>query len=478
MIVGCPRSGTSELAWLLDGHPDIAVAPRMDWLTTIPNDCAAVDADGMVLPTLLQRIVGGWERGSIAAPRALLDELHAMLAAGLTMPYAEFVTRLFDRHAAGRGKRLAVADAAGMGPELARLMALWPHVRVIHGIRDGRDVALAPFDGGRAAHETPARAQWPGDPVVSSALWWKWHVRCARETGTLLGPDRYLEVRHEELARAPEATCAAIFAFIGVPHDEASVRARLRTDRHAGRTPRPGSVATALGPGDVARWEAVAGDVLEELGYTRQAPRASAAQAASAAEPRDRFDGGPLSDGRRGVESRARNGRTVWLTGLSGAGKSTVARLVERSLRNRDLNVEVLDGDAVRRNLSRGLGFSREDRDTNVRRIAYVADLLARNGVTVIVAAISPYRAVRDEARALMGERFIEVYVRASVPVCAARDVKGLYAKALAGELDHFTGVSDPYEPPTRPEVVLDTEHETPESSAARVLAHLDGRTP
>ena len=119
----------------------------------------------------------------------------------------------------------------------------------------------------------------------------------------------------------------------------------------------------------------------------------------------------------------------------------------------------------VRENLSKGLGFSKEDRDTNIRRIAFVADLLSRNGVPVITAAISPYREIRDEARELMGDRFVEVYVKASVEVCAERDVKGLYEKAFAGEIKEFTGVSDPYEPPLDPELTLDTENETPEES-------------
>ena len=176
-----------------------------------------------------------------------------------------------------------------------------------------------------------------------------------------------------------------------------------------------------------------------------------------------------------GLEAAA-DGLTLWFTGLSGAGKSTVARLVEPELRAAGRRVEVLDGDVVRTNLSRGLGFSREDRDTNVRRIAFVADLLSRNGVVVIVAAISPYRAVRDEARALMGARFVEVHVRASVDACAGRDVKGLYAKAFRGEIGEFTGVSDPYEEPADPELVLDTELEQPEASAARVLSLVDAR--
>ena len=170
------------------------------------------------------------------------------------------------------------------------------------------------------------------------------------------------------------------------------------------------------------------------------------------------------------------SGLTLWFTGLSGAGKSTIAELVETELRDRGERVEVLDGDLVRQNLSKGLGFSKEDRDTNIRRIAFVADLLSRNGVVAITAAISPYRATRDEARALMDGRFVEIHVKASVEECSRRDVKGLYERAFAGEIKEFTGVSDPYEEPLAPEVALDTERETPEQSAAKVLAFIDSR--
>jgi adenylyl-sulfate kinase len=170
------------------------------------------------------------------------------------------------------------------------------------------------------------------------------------------------------------------------------------------------------------------------------------------------------------------HGLTLWFTGLSGAGKSTVAGIVERELVDQGRRVEVLDGDVVRQNLSKGLGFSREDRDTNIRRIAFVADLLSRNGVVAITAAISPYRATRDEARALMGERFVEIYVKASLAECARRDAKGLYEKAFRGEIAEFTGVSDPYEPPLAPELVLETEAEAPGESAARVVSHLEER--
>ena len=169
-------------------------------------------------------------------------------------------------------------------------------------------------------------------------------------------------------------------------------------------------------------------------------------------------------------------GFTLWFTGLSGAGKTTISGLLETELRARGSKLEILDGDIVRENLSKGLGFSKEDRDTNIRRIAFVADLLSRNGVPVITAAISPYRALRDEARELMGDRFVEAYVKASVEVCEERDVKGLYAKARSGEIKEFTGVSDPYEPPENPELILDTEHQSAEESALQILGYLEER--
>ena len=169
-------------------------------------------------------------------------------------------------------------------------------------------------------------------------------------------------------------------------------------------------------------------------------------------------------------------GFCLWFTGLSGSGKSTITTHLVKELRKRDSKLEVLDGDVVRENLSKGLGFSKEDRDTNIRRIAFVADLLSRNGVPVITAAISPYREIRDEARELMGDRFIEVFVKASVEVCAERDVKGLYEKAFRGEIKEFTGVSDPYEAPLNAEVTLDTEHETAEHSASKLLTLLEER--
>lgn len=155
----------------------------------------------------------------------------------------------------------------------------------------------------------------------------------------------------------------------------------------------------------------------------------------------------------------AGGGRTIWLTGLPSAGKTTIARAVEKRLLDEGhLNVEVLDGDVVRTHLTKGLGFSREDRDENVRRIGFVADLLSRNGVIVLCSVISPYRSVRDELRELHSGRFVEVHVSTPVEVCSARDVKGLYAKQRAGEITGLTGVDDPYEPPLSPEVTIPTQ--------------------
>lgn len=165
-------------------------------------------------------------------------------------------------------------------------------------------------------------------------------------------------------------------------------------------------------------------------------------------------------------------GFTVWFTGLSGAGKSTISHLLEKNLKERERNVEVLDGDVVRTNLCQGLGFSKQDRDTNIQRISFVCKLLTRNGVAVISAAISPYREARDKARKEIGN-FVEVYVKCPLEICVERDVKGLYKKALKGEIQSFTGVSDPYEEPLNPELVVETDKETVEESTNKIIKKL-----
>jgi adenylylsulfate kinase len=178
----------------------------------------------------------------------------------------------------------------------------------------------------------------------------------------------------------------------------------------------------------------------------------------------------PESDRTRG------GGFTLWFTGLSGAGKTTIAHLVGPELDRRGHIVEYLDGDTVRTHLSKGLGFSKEDRDTNIERIGWVASRLTKHGAAVIAAAISPYEETRRKARGMVEEfgTFVEVFIKASVDECANRDVKGLYAKAFAGEIKGFTGVDDPYEEPASPEIVVDTEQNTPEESAQLIVTRLE----
>ena len=165
-------------------------------------------------------------------------------------------------------------------------------------------------------------------------------------------------------------------------------------------------------------------------------------------------------------------GVTVWFTGLSGAGKTTISSAIEKKLKSYGYKVEVLDGDLVRQNLTKGLGFSKEDRDENIRRVGFVAGLLTRNEVIVLVSAISPYQEIRQEVRHRIGN-FVEVYVNAPLEVCEKRDVKGLYKKARSGEIKNFTGINDPYQPPLNPEVECRTDLETLEESVSKVLAKL-----
>lgn len=166
-------------------------------------------------------------------------------------------------------------------------------------------------------------------------------------------------------------------------------------------------------------------------------------------------------------------GFTLWFTGLPSSGKSTLARRVEEILLERGLHVEVLDGDEVRETMSKGLGFSKADRDTNIRRIGFVAKLLSRNNVVAITAAISPYQDTRDEMRKAIG-RFVEVYVKCPIDILKERDVKGLYKKALAGEIKHFTGVDDPYEAPVRPEILIESDKESVDESVAKIIRTLE----
>lgn len=179
-----------------------------------------------------------------------------------------------------------------------------------------------------------------------------------------------------------------------------------------------------------------------------------------------------VSENRMSLMKHQQPGVTIWFTGLSGAGKSTISQAVEKELRSLGLKVEALDGDVVRQNLTKGLGFSKADRDENIRRVGFVAHLLTRNQVIVVVSAISPYREIRDEVRQKIGN-FVEVYVNTPLEICEKRDVKGLYKKARAGEIKNFTGIDDPYEPPLTPELECRTDLQSLEESVSQVLAKL-----
>lgn len=173
------------------------------------------------------------------------------------------------------------------------------------------------------------------------------------------------------------------------------------------------------------------------------------------------------------MEGFRTRGFTLWFTGLPCSGKTTISEIVGKELRDRDLNVEMLDGDELRRNLSKDLGFSKEDRETHIKRVGFIAKLLSRNDVATLAAFVSPYRAVRKYLRIEIGN-FIEVYVKCPVEVCIKRDVKGMYKKAIAGEIKNFTGISDPYEEPLEPEIIVETDKEMPIESAQKVIQRLE----
>jgi len=173
------------------------------------------------------------------------------------------------------------------------------------------------------------------------------------------------------------------------------------------------------------------------------------------------------------MEGFRTRGFTLWFTGLPCSGKTTISEIVGKEFRERDLNVEMLDGDELRRNLSKDLGFSKEDRETHIKRVGFIAKLLSRNDVATLAAFVSPYRAVRKYLRIEIGN-FIEVYVKCPVEVCIKRDVKGMYKKAIAGEIKNFTGISDPYEEPLEPEIIVETDKEMPMESAQKVIQRLE----
>jgi hypothetical protein len=295
-LVGCPRSGTTLLRRIGDAHPQLAIIGELHWLPRWWERRAGITPEGLVTRELLDNL--------LAEPRFHKLDLPAERVAGLIgdgrpKHYANFVTELFDLHGQVRGKRFVGEKTPGYVRRLGTLSELWPHAKIVHLIRDGRDVALSLLDRTRTSRAAWRLPSWEEDPVTTAALYWEWNVRLGREAGSLLEPERYCEVRYESLVGDPERECRRICTFLRVPYDDAMVRfhegrTRSQPGLSAKRAWRPVTVGLRswrdqMAPGDIARFEAAAGRLLAELGYERGGPRASGSELASAARLRGAF---------------------------------------------------------------------------------------------------------------------------------------------------------------------------------------------
>jgi len=276
-VVGCPRSGTTMFQRMLAMHPRLAILPEVEWLSTAPGDPDAVDADGCVTPQFLRRLLDRPGLGRYARLPVAADEIDALLMSGARVPYDLFAGWLLDRFGAAEGRPLVVNKTVDSAPHVDALARTWPDTRIVHLIRDGRDVALSANGWRRATRLAEQYPTWTGEPITTAALWWEWHVRRAREAGRLLGPDRYFEVQYEQLVRWPEATLSMVCAFLDIPYDPSMCRfhesREVKTPgvdaKHAWRPVTVGlrNWRTQMPEADQARFEAVAGDLLQELCY-------------------------------------------------------------------------------------------------------------------------------------------------------------------------------------------------------------------
>jgi hypothetical protein len=288
-FVGCPRSGTTMLRRIGDAHPELAIIRELHWL---PRWWERRRRLTQVTPELVARL-----RKHPRFPRLELDpaDIDALVEDGRPMHYARFVTELFDLHGQVKGKKLVGEKTPEYVRSLPTLHSLWPHAKVVHLIRDGRDVALSLLELNRTDRWAGCFPTWDEDPVTTTALFWDWHVRLGREAAGLLGPKRYYELRYEHLVADPKSECAKLCAFLGVAFDPALLR--FHEGRMRSRKPEPQLPVTRglrrwreqMAPGGVARFEAAAGDLLEELGYERAVVNASADELAHAARLRDTF---------------------------------------------------------------------------------------------------------------------------------------------------------------------------------------------
>ncbi len=296
-IVGCPRSGTTLLQRIVDAHPQIAITPETHWIPHFFKERTGLTTDGKVTPALVSTLVEYRTFGKLEIGQ---QELEMLLGHDEPISYARFVSGIFDLYGKAQGKTLVGDKTPGYGRNLPLLHTLWPRAKFVHLIRDGRDVSLSAINWKRKTEKlTSLFETWAEDPVSTAALWWKWHVQLARAAGRSLGPDLYYELRYEAVIASPADTCGALCAFLGVPYDE------MMLHFHEGRTrTKPGLDAkhswmpitaglrdwrTQMSAGEVERFEAAAGDLLEELDYPRAVPHPGAEAREQISRIRERF---------------------------------------------------------------------------------------------------------------------------------------------------------------------------------------------
>jgi hypothetical protein len=295
-IVGCLRSGTTLLRRMVDAHPELAVIHETEWLPRFYERRIGVTAEGFVTPALIDRL---YEHRKFLDQRIERQAVEAFLARAGPVRYAGLVSRIFDLYGEAQGKRLVGEKSPGYVRYLDTLHALWPGARVVHMVRDGRDVCLSVLDWKKGKRTAGRFGPWASDPVSTTALWWEWHVRMGREAATVLGPRLYHELRLESLAADPEAECQALCGFLGLSFDEAMLAYQEGRERRSwGRSARgrwlPPSRGlrdwrTEMGVEQLERFEAVAGELLGDLEYPRAVDRLGAAAMARAARAREEF---------------------------------------------------------------------------------------------------------------------------------------------------------------------------------------------
>jgi hypothetical protein len=296
-VVGCPRSGTTLLQRMLDAHPQLAMMPReTHFIPRIYARRAGLTTEGEVTPAVVDELLADRHFARLGIDRESLEQL---LTREKRTPYANFVSRIFDIQGRARGRELVGDKTPGYVRHLRTLDALWPETRFVHVIRDGRDVCLSLLERRKKPRLAGRFPSWAEDPVSTTALWWEWHVRSGREDGLSLGPQRYRELRYESLVSGPERECSAVCDFLGVPYDDAMVdfhrgQERGEPERSAKGAPRPVTARlrnwrTQMQAGDIERFEAAAGELLDDLGYGRFLPSPNPAATTQAARLRERF---------------------------------------------------------------------------------------------------------------------------------------------------------------------------------------------